>query len=79
MILKRIVKRLRQAWPHVGIIIRGDSHYSGPEVFDFCEGSNLKYVLGLTPRDPMLKKVQPLLDQAKELFILKNEPVILFR
>jgi len=78
MILKRIVKRIREAWPKVGIIIRGDSHYGCPEVFDFCEEHHLNYVLGLTPRDPMLKKAQPLSDQAKELFILKNEPVKLF-
>jgi hypothetical protein len=78
MILKHIVKRIRKAWPHVGIIVRGDSHYGCPEVFEFCETHNLSYVLGLTSRQPMVKKAQLLSDQAKELFRLKNESVKLF-
>lgn len=78
MILKRIIERIRKVWPKVGIIVRGDSHYGCPEVFDFCDEHHLKYVFGLTLRKPMLKKAQLLSDQAKELFSLKNEPVKLF-
>jgi hypothetical protein len=78
MILKRIVERIREAWPQVGIIVRGDSHYGCPEVFEFCETHHLSYVLGITPHNPMLKKAQLLSDQVKELFALKNEPVKLF-
>jgi hypothetical protein len=78
MILKRIVERIRKVWPHVGIIVRGDSHYGCPEVFEFCETLNLSYVLGLTSRQPMVKKAQLLSDKAKELFCLKNESVKLF-
>jgi hypothetical protein len=35
MILKRIIRRLRQAWPKVKIVIRGDSHYSSSDIYDF--------------------------------------------
>lgn len=78
MILKRLVKAIRSAWPDVGIILRGDSHYSCPEVFDFCKEHNIKYLLGLTSNNPMSQRAQNLLDQAKELYLLKNEPVRLF-
>ena len=78
MILKRITERIQKAWPQVGIIIRGDSHYGCPEVFDFCEEHHLKYVFGLTLRKPIVKKAQLLSEQAKEFFSLKNEPVKLF-
>jgi hypothetical protein len=78
MILKRIVKRIREAWPLVGIIIRGDSHYGCPEVFDFCEDHNLKYVLGLTTREPMTVQSRGLCEKAKELYKLKNESVKLY-
>ena len=56
MILKRIVRRIRHAWPEVGIILRGDSHYSGPDIFDFAKEHNLKYVLGVTGHKPMMIK-----------------------
>ncbi|MBN1181944.1 MAG: IS1380 family transposase [Bacteroidales bacterium] len=78
MILKRIVERIRKAWPHVGIIVRGDSHYGCPDLFTFCESLEIKYVFGLTSRKPMVKKAQSLSDKAKELFNLNNEPVKLF-
>ena len=78
MILKRIVERIRKAWPHVGIIVRGDSHYGCPELFTFCESLEIKYVFGLTARAPMLKKARLLSDQAKKLFNQKDEPVKLF-
>lgn len=78
MILKRIVQRIRQAWPDVGIIIRGDSHYACPEVFDFCDQFNLFFVLGLTGRAPMNRKVEGLVERAKTLFLQKNRPVKLF-
>jgi hypothetical protein len=75
MILKRIVERIRRAWPHVGIIVRGDSHYGCPEVFDFCHENDLKYVFGLTVREPIKEKAQTLSLKASELFSLKKEPV----
>jgi hypothetical protein len=78
MILKRIVKTIRKAWPGVGIVVRGDSHYGCPEVFDFCEDHHLKYVLGLTGREPMIMQSQCLSEKAKELCLLKNESVKLY-
>ena len=78
MILRRIVREIRQAWPEVGIIIRGDSHYGCPEVFDFCEVHDLKFVLGLTGRSPMSLKIQNLAQRAKELYLEKEQSVKLF-
>jgi hypothetical protein len=75
MILERIVERIRETWPHVGIIVRGDSHYGCPEVFDFCNEHNVKYVFGLTARSPMLKKTLFLSEKLKELYADKKHPV----
>jgi len=77
-ILKRLVKRLRAAWPTVGILLRGDAHYSAPEVFDFCYANNLQYVLGLTSKEPMLKQASALVKLAKQHFVMDNQPVQLF-
>jgi len=74
-ILKRIVKAIRAAWPDVGIIFRGDSHYASPEVFDYCNSHNVKYILGLTARKPMMKRSQSLITQAQEFYELENKPI----
>ena len=77
-ILTRLVKRLRAAWPKVGILLRGDAHYSTPEVFDFCHVHNLQYVLGLTPKEPLLQKVRSLVELAKQHFLRDEQPTQLF-
>lgn len=77
-ILKRIVKKIRDAWPEVGIMIRGDSHYATPEVYDFCEEEDLKYVFGLTPQNPMWKEVEELIEEAKKLSTLHKETIRLY-
>ena len=45
-ILQAIVRRLRQAWPGVRILVRADNGLAVPAVYDFCEQENLDYVLG---------------------------------
>jgi len=77
-ILKRIVRKIRDAWPDVGIMIRGDSHYGAPEVYDFCEEEDLKYIFGLTPRNPMWKETEELRDEARVLYTLHKERIRLF-
>ena len=78
MILKRVIRKIRAAWPSVGIIIRGDSHYGCPEVFDFCNEHNLFFVQGLTGRAPMYRKVKNTIKKAKELYRKKGQPIKLF-
>jgi len=77
-ILKRIVGKIRSAWPEVGIIIRGDSHYGAPEVYDFCGENDLKFVFGLTPQNPMQEETKELEAEAKKLHTLYKETVKLF-
>jgi hypothetical protein len=56
-ILKRVVARIQEAWPKTRILLRGDGHFSTPEVLDYCEEHGLDYVLGLTVRKPLAKIV----------------------
>jgi hypothetical protein len=78
MIIKRIVHMIKKAWPKTGIVVRADSHYGCPEVYDYCDVHNLKFVLGLTGRAPMIKKAQKTIDKAKELYFDKKKPVKIF-
>jgi hypothetical protein len=77
-ILKRIVKRIKAAWPEVGILLRGDSYYSCPEVFEFCGEWEIKFCLGFIPRKPLMEKVAKLVDQVQTLFSQEKHPVKLF-
>jgi hypothetical protein len=45
-VLSRIVDRLRQAWPDVLILVRGDCSLAQPELYEYCEGEGLLYAFG---------------------------------
>lgn len=77
-IVKRVVEKIRQAWPEVGIILRGDSHYACPAVFDFCEDNDLKYILGFKSLSPLVRQVKPLLGEVGLRFDLEKQPVKMF-
>lgn len=46
-VLRRVIGRIRSHWPKVKILVRGDSHYCGPQVLDLLEKLNCDYILGL--------------------------------
>ena len=77
-IVKRVVRKIRQAWPEVGILLRGDSYYACPAVFDFCEETDLKYVLGFKPLSPLVRQVKPLVEEVALRFKREKHPVKMF-
>ena len=78
MILKRIIQYLREAWPQVQIVIRGDSHYSSTDIYDYCDLHNTKFILGLTGYKPLQQKVRNIVVRAAEMYQRTNEPVKLY-
>jgi len=48
-VLKRIVRRVRTAWPEVEIVFRADSHHTKPEVMEWLEARGIQFITGLTP------------------------------
>ena len=64
-ILKRVLKRIRVRWPKVRMVLRGDSHFSGPEVFDLCHSMpRTHFVLGLSNNRALAPLVE---DAVKEV------------
>ena len=65
-VLKRVVKRLRHAWPDTWCIFRGDSHFAYPEVMAWIETPpQLSYVTGLTSNTVLQELAQEVVEQAK--------------
>lgn len=77
-ILKRLVKMLREAWPDVGIYLRGDGHFSCPEVHDFCDAQDVYFVLGQTGNARLAQRGHALIEQAKARYRVTGQPVQLF-
>jgi hypothetical protein len=67
-ILKLLVKRLRQSWPGVRIVFRGDSGFCRQRILNYCERADVHYIIGLA-RNPGLQAMTQLVELAlKEEF-----------
>jgi hypothetical protein len=67
-ILKRIVKRLKEALPETEIIVRGDAGFAVPALYEYCERENLGYVIGLIRNDVLQQSVDELLEEAHQKY-----------
>ena len=73
-IIKRVVKRLRTAWPSVGIIIRGDSHFATPELYAWCERRTVHFILGLSTNAVLKRRAQSALAAARRRYERTGQP-----
>jgi hypothetical protein len=73
-VLKLLVKRLRQAWPGVRILFRGDSGFCRPLLLGWCERHGVDYVVGLAKNPRLLNLAQPWLDSAARAFEATQMP-----
>lgn len=71
--LKRIVKKIRQRWPWVEIVIRADAGFGVPRLYRFCEKNALGYVLGLITNETLKKFHAPLLARAEAQYAEQGE------
>ena len=67
-ILKLLVKRLRQQWPAVRIVFRGDSGFCRQRIINYCERADVQYIIGLA-RNARLQGITEFMELAmKETF-----------
>jgi hypothetical protein len=57
-ILKLLVRRLRQRWPAVRIVVRADSGFCRRRIMNWCERSGVRYVIGLARNRRLEQQVQ---------------------
>lgn len=63
--LRRLVRRIRQHWPHTRLTIRGDGHYGRPEVMAWCEGNHVDFIFGLPGNKILDRLVEPAADDLR--------------
>ncbi len=74
-ILKRVVGAIRREWPEVLILLRGDSHFSTPEVHEWCESQEREifYILGQSGNTVLTEKAQGLSQQVQLFYRLRQD------
>ena len=76
--LKRIVPRLREAWPETRILVRADSGFCRDWLMNWCEAEGVDYVLGVARNPRLEEKLSPYLGHAEDLVRITGEKTTLF-
>jgi len=78
-LIKRIVTRIRTAWPSVEILVRGDSHYASPELFSWCDSHDVFYILGLASNAILAERAREAIVAARREYERTGEKSRIFR
>ncbi len=73
-VLKRVVKRLREAWGQdVEIDIRADAGFAVPAVYEWCEKEDVGYTIGLVSNPRLEAIAEPLLERAQRESLARGD------
>ena len=67
-ILKLLVKEIRNFWPNVKIIFRGDAIFCRHKMFNWCERNGVYYITGISTNNQLSKFANPNINKTKKLF-----------
>jgi hypothetical protein len=65
LVLRRLLRKLRAAWPDVLVELRADSGFAIPRLYTWCEANQVTYTIGLIPNDTLEARAAPLLAEAQ--------------
>lgn len=77
--LKRIVHQIRQRWPKVRMVLRGDSGFCREEILSWCESNGVDYVIGLAKNDVVIREIEKELEKARKKFEKTGEAARYFK
>ena len=72
-LLKLLVRRFREVWPDVKIILRGDSGFCRPRLMKWCEKQGVFYVLGLARNKVLERLAEPFMAEMEIQFETTGE------
>lgn len=76
--IQRIVAQIRQAWPKVQVILRGDSGFCRDALMSWCESHRVDFVLGLARNSRLEGLVAPYLTKAQGRQTATGKPARIF-
>jgi len=78
-VLKRLIQKLRQAYPKALILFRADAGFAVPALYSYLEGQpETRYVIGFITNNRLLAETAPLLSKAQRQYQETGEKQRLF-
>jgi len=69
-ILKIIVSKIRERWPSIRVIFRGDCAFARKHIFHWCENNEVEYIVGIGGNKVLQSEVK---DKEEELMTKQKE------
>jgi hypothetical protein len=76
--VERIVQQIRQRWPEVEIVLRGDSGFCSDELMTWCEQNQVEYVVGMARNQRVEGLIAGPLAEVKQQFEATQQPARIF-
>ena len=76
--LEPLIARIRQFWPAVKILLRGDGGFCREKLMAWCELEGMDYVFGLAQNDRLKKLIEPQTAQAQKQYEATQAPARVF-
>ncbi len=77
--LERIVGRLREAWPDIPIVIRGDSGFARDGLMAWCEDNNVDFVFGMAKNNRLRHAIEGELRDAEAAHERSGKPEKIYK
>lgn len=77
-ILSLLVRRFREVWPDVRIVMRADSGFCRWRMLRWCDRHNVQYIIGLATNAVLTRMAAPLAAEAKAAYETTHEKQRLF-
>jgi len=76
--LEPVVARIRQCWPGVKILLRGDAGFCREKLMAWCEREDLDYIFGLAQNPRLKKLIEAQMAQAEKQYQETQAPARVF-
>ena len=77
-VLKRLIKKLKKAYPGALILFRADAGFAVPALYRYLEEQEIRYVIGFITNNRVVDKAAPLLEKAQRQYLQTGEKQRLF-
>ncbi len=77
--VERIVELIREEWPEVKILLRGDSGFCRDETMSWCEANGVDYLFGMARNSRLSSRIDKELKRAERLYEKSGEPARIFK
>jgi len=70
--IQKLVGRIRERWPEVRIVLRGDSGFCRDGLMSWCERNGVLYVFGLAKNTRLRKRIEKELKKVRKRYYLQG-------